>query len=312
MAVDRNSHISPMISIIMTAYNCVQYIEEAIQSILKQTFRDFEFIIIDDGSTDRTKERIIEFKDPRIKFYSLDHVGRARALNFAVGKAQSPYIAFMDADDISMPERIEKQYNFLQQNQNIGIVSNWYQLIDTSGKQLNIFRKLPECHAQIENEMTIHCSMCFPAAMTSRKLLNQIGGFNADLQSAVDYDLFLRLLPITKLYNIQEMLFQHRILSSSISASRSNEQRYYTLKLANNYLKNCLEQSHSIGEKRKIYFRLGLTEYYHGTMHTARRWFICAIPSQWTQWQIWRYFIATFLGDRFFVLFRKLVHEYSL
>ena len=295
----------------MTVYNAEKYIAAAIHSMLDQTMTDFEFIIVDDGSTDRTKEIITTFDDPRIKFYSLEHVGRARALNYAVGKTQSPYIAFMDADDISVPERIEKQYHFLQQNQNIGIISNWYQLIDTTGKQLNIIRKLPECHAQIENEMTIHCSMCFPSTMTSRKLLNQIGGFNADLQSAVDYDLFLRLLPITKLYNIQEMLFQHRILSSSISASRRFEQRYYTLKLANNYLKNCLEQSHSIGEKRKIYFRLGLTEYYHGTMHTARRWFICAIPSQWTQWQIWRYLVASFLGDRFFVLFRKLVHEYS-
>jgi glycosyltransferase involved in cell wall biosynthesis len=273
---------------------------------------DFEFIIVNDGSTDRTKEIIATFGDPRIQFYSLDHIGRARALNYAVEKAQSPYIAFMDADDISVQERIEKQYHYLQQNPEIGLVSGWYALIDSSGMEMNILRKLPAIHEEIEYEMTSHCSMCFPATTMRRKLLNQIDGLNADLQSAVDYDLFLRLLSITKLYNIQEILLQHRILSSSISASRSIEQRYHTLKLANNYLNNCLAQSRSTDEKRKIYFRLGLTEYYHGTMPNARRWFVCAIPSLWTQLKVWRYLIATFLGDRFFVLFRKLVHEYTI
>ena len=198
------------ISVVMTVYNCERYIEESIRSILAQTMADFEFIIVDDGSTDCTKELIVKYNDPRIKFYPLEHVGRACALNYAVEKAQGTYVIFMDADDIALPERIEKQYLRLQQNPEIGVVSGWYQLIDAQDKKLYTLRKLPERHTDIEYEMTKQCSMCFPATMMRSHFISQVGGFNEQLKSAIDYDLFVRILPVCGFSNMQELMLYHK------------------------------------------------------------------------------------------------------
>jgi glycosyltransferase involved in cell wall biosynthesis len=292
------------VAVIMTAYNCENYIGLAISSTLNQTFKDFEFIIVDDGSTDRTKEIIAAFDDPRITIYSLDHIGRARALNYAVRKAQSPYIAFMDADDISVPERIEKQYIYLHQNPQVGIVSSWFQLIDYEGGKLNVIRKLPEHHTQIEYQMTVHCSMCFGCSMIRSKLIQQAGEFNNQLGSAIDYDLFVRLLPLTEFHNLQHTLFYCRIHSSALTSSRNKEQLSNTFIIAKQYLEILLKRASS-QEAYKIYFRLGVNEYYRGTIHAARQYFLSALPELWREWSLWRYFLPMFLGDTIISRYRK-------
>ena len=272
-----------VLSVIMTSYNCAQYIHDAITSILSQSFKEFEFIIVDDGSTDGTVELIKTFKDTRIRLFPCEHQGRAAALNYALAQAQGDLIAFMDADDISLPERLEKQFQLLRQDPDIGIVSSWYQLIDQNGVQSRVMRKLPERHTQIEYEMTIHCSSCFPAVMVRREVAQIVGGFCTGYQSGVDFDFFLRLLPVCKFYNIQKSLLLHRIHSSSISARRRQEHRMNTLNLSTRYLNACLEQTHSFDEKRKLYFRLGLSEYYHGSMHLAREHFLKTFRMYWNR-----------------------------
>lgn len=293
------------VSIVMTVYNAERYIVEAIRSILDQTMSDFEFIIVNDGSTDRTKEIIATFDDPRIQFYSLDHIGRARALNYAVGKAQSPYIAFMDADDISVQERIEKQYHYLQQNPEIGLVSGWFALIDSSGMEMNILRKLPAVHEEIEYEMTSHCSMCFPAAMMRRTLIIRVDGFNEQLNSAIDYDLFIRILPLSKISNLQELLFYHRIHHSRITSRQHSEQLANTFNIAKSYLERLIMQSTSQYEKNKLFIRFGINEYYRGSMTNARHYFLSALPECWKEWLLWRYLLPSFIGDKIIMRYRK-------
>src|ERR1700712_3692243 len=107
-------HKSTSISVLMTAFNAAPFIEEAIHSVLAQSFRDFEFIIVDDGSTDNTLELIASFNDPRIVCLSQENRGIASALNYGLREAKGEYIARFDADDICYPHRLEKQYQFLQ------------------------------------------------------------------------------------------------------------------------------------------------------------------------------------------------------
>jgi glycosyltransferase involved in cell wall biosynthesis len=306
MAIDQSKHMVPQISVLMTSYNSEHYVEEAVRSILKQTLQDYEFIIVDDGSTDHTRERIAAITDSRIRLFFLGHIGRAHALNYAVEKAQSPFIAFMDADDIAMPKRLEKQFQVFQQHPEMGVVSNWYEYIDSHGTSFKKAKQMPEFHDDIENAMTVHCSACFGSTMIRRKLFIQIGGFNKQLHCAEDYDFFLRLLPITKFYNIQESLLQYRIHVSSRSISRRTAERANTLRLANEYLTYRLEQAPSVGERRKILFRIGVNEYYHGTMRSARSWFLKVLPKCWSQWKLWRYFLPSLLGDSLFRIYRSI------
>jgi glycosyltransferase involved in cell wall biosynthesis len=292
----------------MTAYNSDRYISEAIKSILLQTFSNFEFIIIDDGSIDGTKERILSISDPRIRFFGIDHVGRSAALNYAVKQTTAPFVAFMDADDISMPDRLEKQYLAFQRYPHISVVSNWFEVIDEHGNKIKVVRMLPEFHQDIENGMTIHCSMCFSSSMIRRDILRQAGDFNEQfqIQSVEDYDIYLRLLPIATFYNIQEVLLQYRVRKDSLVATRTREQKLSRLQLANNYLHGQLQRARSKQEQCNIYLRYGLSEYYHGSMWAARYWFLRAMPMYWTTWKFWRYLVPTFLGNTMFGLYRKI------
>src|ERR1700755_1199399 len=107
---------NPMITVLMPAYNAEHYIAEAIASVLQQTYANFELVIVNDGSTDGTRNIIKTFRDPRIKLIDQANMGVAAALNTGLGHARAPYIARFDADDICYPERLEKQLDFLQSN----------------------------------------------------------------------------------------------------------------------------------------------------------------------------------------------------
>lgn len=110
----------PMISVIMPVYNCGNFINQAIDSILDQSFSDFELIIIDDGSFDETERMVIAFRDKRINYYRLDHnAGNYHARNIGLKVAKGIYVAVMDADDIALPKRLETQYNYLESHDDV-------------------------------------------------------------------------------------------------------------------------------------------------------------------------------------------------
>src|SRR5208283_1738877 len=135
-------------SVAMTVYNGEKFLEEAVRSILDQTLDDFEFIIVDDGSTDRSVELIKKHTDRRIRLFPLAHVGRAAALNYAIAQTTAPFIAIMDADDIAYPYRLQMQYDAIVHDQTIDVVSSSYQMVDEKG---NLIREkhLPPSHEAI-------------------------------------------------------------------------------------------------------------------------------------------------------------------
>jgi glycosyltransferase involved in cell wall biosynthesis len=296
-----NSNL-PLISVIMTVYNADQFIDEAIQSILDQTFSDYEFIIIDDGSEDNTASHIRQYTDPRIVFTPRTHCGRAAALNFAISQARSPIIAFMDADDRSLKHRLSVQYTIAVEHPEIGVLSSWFYRVTFAGRVKRLV-KLPEKHSDIEMMMTRSCSILFGASMMRKSLLEQIQGFNFE-HKAEDWDLFLRLLPLTLFYNVQEPLLYYRQHRNSITGKHQKLQQSDSYIISRDYLLRKLELSNSLVERRQILIRLSLCEFSLGTITSTRKYLLEASKLGEHSFRWASYFLLSLLGDRTFSLVR--------
>ena len=194
----------------MPAYNAEKYIAESIESILSQTFTDFEFIIINDASTDSTKEIIESFQDSRIILINNEqNLGVAKSLNIGIATAKGKYIARMDADDISLPERFQTQFNFMEKNPDIDICGSW---TETFGDNQCII-KVPEKHNDIKDELFFSCSMLHPTVIFKKNLNLQ---YFSDFPRAEDYDLWCRKINDWNFANIPEVLLLYRIHENQI------------------------------------------------------------------------------------------------
>src|SRR5260370_882906 len=201
----------PTVSVIMPVYNSERYLDEAVESILRQTFSDFEFIITDDGSTDSSLARLRRYseRDPRIRLNSRPNTGYVQALIEAVPLAKGKYIARMDADDISLPERFERQVRFLEQNPEYAVVGSKVLLIDSDGAPLKYMGErqqhedIDAAHMRGEGGAIIH-----PSAMLRTEAMRAIGSYR--LLKDEDLDLFLRLAEYGKVANLPDVLLHYR------------------------------------------------------------------------------------------------------
>lgn len=216
----------PKVSVIMSVYNGEEYLREAIDSILNQTFEDFEFIIVDDGSTDRIADILASYRDPRIKVINQKHLGIAHAKNKAVKASSGEYIAIMDADDISLPERLEVEASFLNHNRDIGIVSCSNYFVDEYGKTI-LTRSALIGYVLIQKKLLEDMCVNHCSAMIRRKVFKEVGGYRRAFKCSLDYDLFLRIAEVSKIENIKEPLHKYRIRIDSISVAKKVEQDAY-------------------------------------------------------------------------------------
>ena len=193
----------------MSVYNASKFLNEAIESILNQTYKNFEFIIIDDGSTDNSTQIIEKYKkiDERIVFIENEkNVGLTKNLNKAIKLSTSDYIARMDADDISDVKRLEKQIKFLQENKDISIVGSCAKYINSKGEvEENI--DVPENYEEIRNMIYKVNPLIHPSVMFKKEDIISIGMYNEELRKVQDYDLWFRAVANNlKMHNIQESL----------------------------------------------------------------------------------------------------------
>lgn len=203
----------PRVSVVMATHNGAQYIAEAIQSVLNQTFSDFELIVIDDGSTDNTSEIVSQFLfDNRIKYFYQKNKGTSAARNKGIEEAKGIYIAFIDQDDIYFPEKIYKTYQYLEKNAVYGMVYTNMHLIDSQGQF--ICEWLTKMKFYGEGDIYLNLlSECFfgPIAILVRKsVLFDAGLFNEDVKCVEDIDLWLRIARISKIGLIREPLVKWR------------------------------------------------------------------------------------------------------
>lgn len=220
----------PIVSVLMSVYNGEPYISDAIESILSQTFKAFEFIIIDDGSTDRSCDIIEKYKanDPRIILVKQTNQGLVSSLNKGLGIARSPLIARMDADDIALEERLEKQVLFINSHPDVLALGTAIRLIDQANKPIKDI-VFPTRSEQLLPLMKKSNQMAHPSVLFSRDAVIEIGGYREILQYAEDYDLWLRLSEIGRIENLSEVLLLYRDHTSNISKTHNLKQWMATL-----------------------------------------------------------------------------------
>ncbi len=223
--------IKPKLSVIMSVYNGEKYLNEAIDSILNQTFKDFEFIIIDDASSDKTLSIIKQYndKDKRIVLIQNEkNIGLTKSLNKGIKLAKGDYIARMDADDVSKNERFQYQIDFLQRNQDITIVGTYMAFIDKNGKKFKIW-KTPLDHENIREELKHGSAFCHGSVMIRRDAMLQIEGYREKIKYSEDYDCWLRLTELYKGANINKILYLYRTIPEAISKNKLSEMTSYCL-----------------------------------------------------------------------------------
>jgi glycosyltransferase involved in cell wall biosynthesis len=217
----------------MPVYNAEKYLQEAIDSIIAQSFRNFELIIIDDDSKDRTSSIIARYQksDSRIQVYRQERQGLIKSLNIGCHLAKGKYIARMDADDISLPHRLEEQVKFMERNPNVGVLGSGVQLINDYGER-SLILKLPEEHSFIKWCLCFYCPIAHPTVMMRKDVLQMIGGYSQDIIYAEDYDLWRRLSRVTYLSNLPIVLLYLRKHNANVSTVHIAEQKMASVKVS--------------------------------------------------------------------------------
>lgn len=213
----------------MSVYNGERFLAEAVESVLAQTFGDFEFLILDDGSTDSSRAILAAYaeKDSRIRVIARENRGLVASLNQLLTESRAPLVARMDADDICMPERFAKQIAFLDGNPDHGVVGSWCDEIDEAGQSSRTCTlDHPVSHEDFLAAIgTGGPLMCHPVIMYRRNTVLSVGGYHAAFRHCEDFDLWLRLASVTKLANIPERLIRYRHYDGQVSARHATAQQ---------------------------------------------------------------------------------------
>jgi glycosyltransferase involved in cell wall biosynthesis len=211
----------PVVSVVLPVYNAQPYLKESIESILNQTFTNFEFIIINDGSTDNSLSIIQTYADidNRIILISRENKGLVASLNEGIQIAKTELIARMDADDIALPTRLEKQLQYLNDNEGVICLGSQTIIIDSNSLELTIQAQPTEHDEILKILLKGHCSLTHPSVIYKKERFNKVGGYNIELYPAEDYDLWLRLSEVGTIANLGEPFIKYRILNTSVSAT---------------------------------------------------------------------------------------------
>lgn len=251
-----------MVTILMPVYNAEKYVKSAIVSILNQTYRDFEFLILENSSDDRTLEVIREFKDPRIRIHNTQKISLGAALNVGLSEAKSDIIIRMDADDLSHPQRIEKLLECRSQNPEAGVISSNAAYFNERG--IIYLLNLPKSDDAIKKMLPIHSPVNHGGSLFEKSLILSAGGFSEDFFE--DYQMWLTLRDKTRFYNVQEYIYYIRY--NPVSNSRTNLAEKYNLvyKLQEKYYQNFGTSFPGITQEEELIIR-GWREYFYGSRH---------------------------------------------
>lgn len=221
------SPAAPTVSVLMSVYNGQRYLAQAMDSILGQTFSDFELITIDDGSKDSSPGILRGYasRDPRVKVTVRENKGLTKTLNEAFRRSRGQFIARMDCDDVAMPDRFARQLDALRADPGLVCVGGNFQLIDGDGRALTVLVP-PADDATIQKKaLAGHGAICHPTAMIRRTAMEQIDGYDESFKTAQDLDLWLRLGEVGRLGNVPHTVLQFRLHEGSVSETKRHEQR---------------------------------------------------------------------------------------
>jgi glycosyltransferase involved in cell wall biosynthesis len=304
----------PAISVLMPVYNAEKYIESAVDSILNQTFTDFEFIIINDGSTDSTFKILEKYamNDERIRLISRENKGLVETLNEGINLARAPLLARMDADDVSLPNRLELQKSFLDEHPDVMCLGGKVELIDAKGRCIG-FSLQGVTHEELELiALQGVTPFCHPSVLMNKQAVMNAGGYKSEHYPAEDFGLFLSLCLSAKVASLEEIVLLYRVHDEAISTQLNSEQikviksictdawatkgKRYTLKTA----EYRLSTSHDVFD---TYLRNGWFAFNSKRRLMALEYAIKAIAMFPISTEGWRLFVCA--------LFKKTTNKFS-
>lgn len=290
------------ISVLMPVYNGTEYLKYSVRSIINQTFKNFELVIIDDGSTENVKEIIESFKDERIKYFRTEHKGTSAALNYGVTMCQHQWIARIDSDDLNTPERLEKQVRFIEENPEIDILSSWSAYFKDPAKILFLLKEPPE-HEEIYKYLNIHNPVNQSGLIIRKEILTE-NQFNEALDSYEDFELMYRLRDKYRFANMPEYLVYTRLRETSRTVTGTGGNIFEMLSTA--AFKNMVD-SKSKGDHFYWAQATAWLNYFYGSRKAARGHF----KNSFSLKNLTAYF-TTFLPDKYFHKFINSRLRYRL
>ncbi|KUL28708.1 hypothetical protein ASB62_05555 [Chlorobium limicola] len=303
----------------MPIYNGSAHLREAIESVLNQNFSDFEFLIIDDGSTDGSREIVNSYDDPRIELrLSPKNRGIAKTLNDGIKLAKGRYIARMDADDICMPQRLQRQFDFMETYSHIGLVGSGVMKIKQN--RVNKIVSWPETDAEIKIDLLFQNPFFHPSVMVRCDLLKKTG-YNLQLPYAQDYGLWVELAHLTDFANLPDALIKYRVHEGQVTKTKGSQQAAMARKVRENYLctifhdvnKNDLDIHNAIAERDRSADLFQSARWLESldrrnnisrkfpvdTFRTmiARKWWNCCKNNRQNGINIWHAYKSSYLSD---------------
>ena len=220
----------PKVSIVTTAYNGEKYLEKLIASMLRQTFDDFEFIIVDDGSTDSTFHMLQQIKDPRVRIFKQSNQGQVNALITGIKYAQGELIARIDQDDYSLPDRLMRQVKFMDANPKASLCGSRWQVL-YNGNLASQRVQFVQNDTEIKKIISYFNPLSHSAIMFRKESYFLVGGYDENFLIAMDYDLYIRLMEIGEVHNIDEVLAVVRMHDESYSLKKSRLKIFESIKI---------------------------------------------------------------------------------
>jgi glycosyltransferase involved in cell wall biosynthesis len=209
--------MTPTVSVIVTSYNYGRFLPEAMDSVLAQTLRDLEVIVIDDGSTDDTAAVTQRYLgDPRIRYHRTDHLGQPKAKNTGIRLTRAGLIAFLDADDAWMPTKLEKQVALFQNRPEVGVVYSRRLMMDEAGRDMP-YRQPTLYRGEVLGAMFRRPFVCFSSCMVRRSVFDDVGLFDESIPMSIDYDLWMRAAMRYRFDYVDEPLVKYRTGHANLS-----------------------------------------------------------------------------------------------
>jgi glycosyltransferase involved in cell wall biosynthesis len=206
------------VTVLMTVYNGSQYVLTSVNSILRQSFANFELLIIDDGSEDNSEEIIRSLKSEKIRYIKLKHVGRSAALNYGLKEAKYDWVALMDSDDIAVPERLEIEVKFIKESIIDIIFSD---SVFFKNKEIQFLNMINTEKEDLNRKIKFRGHICNSSVLYNRNFILENGGYNENLDHSEDHDLWIRLLNKGNFVHLNEFLLFMRIRENSLSTKAS-------------------------------------------------------------------------------------------
>jgi glycosyltransferase involved in cell wall biosynthesis len=219
---------TPRVSVVMSAYNASPYVRQATESILNQSFTDFEFLVIDDGSTDDTLSVLRELasRDDRVTLLTHEHRGIPRESNCGIALARGEFVARQDADDISNPHRLAREVEFLDHNPDVAVVGSVAEVIDATGSHLRTL-EVPLTHEEIRSRLPLEICFLHGSLLMRKVALQEVEGYREQFPVSSDFDLYVRLSERFKVANLPQALYHYRARPDRVSLRHRNLQQLY-------------------------------------------------------------------------------------